>query len=270
MEFTERRLRTADVELRYLDSGGDLPVIVMLHGLAGDAHELVATARALPEFRSVLVDLRAHGASTRNPTDVSRAAFTRDAVLVLEAIGCRVTLLGHSMGGHTAMLAAAARPDLVERLVLLESGPGGEHPAGNKRARAYFRSWPLPFPDEQTAVAFFGDSSLAGVWLAALQARDDGLWPPFDPMVMDRVLAGMGIAYWQEWERMTTPTLVVYAEHGMFTPSQKNEFIDRGQTVVRVDLAGASHDAHLDSLDVWTAALRTFLLRQPAPQSTSG
>lgn len=180
---------------------------------------------------------------------------------MLEVIGGRLTLLGHSMGAHTAMLAAAARPDLVERLVLLESGPGGEDPAGNKRARAYFRSWPLPFRDEQTAAAFFGDNPLAGVWLAALETRDDGLWPPFDPLVMERVLAGMDVPFWREWERITAPTLVVYAEHGMFTPSQKTEFIGRGQAVVRVDLAGASHDAHLDSFDAWIAALRTFLLR---------
>lgn len=260
MEFTELRLRTADVELRYLDSSGDLPVIVMLHGLAGDAQELLATARALPEFRTVLVDLRGHGASPRSPTEVSRAAFTRDVIAVLEVIGGPVTLFGHSVGGQTAMLAAAARPDLVERLVLLESGPGGEDPAGNERARAYFRSWPLPFPDEQAAVAFFGDSPLAGVWLAALQRRDDGMWPPFNPLVMDRVLASMSVPYWQEWERVTAPTLVVCAEHGMFTATQKNESIRRGQVVVRVDLAGASHDAHLDSFDAWIAALRTFLL----------
>lgn len=260
MEFTELRLGTADVDVRYRDSGGDLPVIVMLHGLAGDAQELVATARALPEFRTVLVDLRGHGASTRSPADVSRTAFVQDVIAVLEVIGGRVTLLGQSMGGHTAMLAAAARPDLVERLVLLESGPGGEDPAGNERARAYFRSWPLPFPDEQAAVAFFGDSPLAEAWLATLEARVDGLWPPFEPMVMDRVLVGMDIPYWQEWERITAPTLVVYAEHGMFTATQKNEFNSRGQAVVRVDLAGASHDAHLDSSEAWIAALRTFLL----------
>lgn len=129
------------------------------------------------------------------------------------------------------------------------------------RARAYFRSWSLPFANERTAKAFVGDSPLAGVWLAALQNRDDGLWPPSDPLVMDRVLAALDVEYWQEWERITAPTLVVYAEQGMFSPTQKNEFIRRGQAVVRVDLAGATHDAHLDRFDAWIAALRTFLLR---------
>ena len=65
---------------------------------------------------------------------------------------------------------------------------------------------------------------------------------------------------WDEWEIVTAPTLVVYAEAGMFTAQEEAEFIDRGRDVKRVDLAGASHDGHLDSFDSWIIALRSFLL----------
>ena len=65
---------------------------------------------------------------------------------------------------------------------------------------------------------------------------------------------------WAEWENVTAPSLVVYAEAGMFTAQEAAEFIDRGRDVKRVDLAGASPDGHLDSFDSRIIALRTFLL----------
>ena len=65
---------------------------------------------------------------------------------------------------------------------------------------------------------------------------------------------------WDGWERVTVPTLVVYAEKRMFTAEEKSEFVDRGRDVRRVDLAGASHDVHLDALNSWIITLRSFLL----------
>ncbi|MFI6820469.1 alpha/beta fold hydrolase [Micromonospora sp. NPDC050187] len=70
------------------------------------------------------LDPRGHGESERRPTDVSRAAHVADAVTALRAIG-RATVVGQSLGGHTALLTAARHPDLVFRLVLAEAVPQG-------------------------------------------------------------------------------------------------------------------------------------------------
>jgi pimeloyl-ACP methyl ester carboxylesterase len=135
------------VQINYFDTGGSGPPVVILHGLAGSATEFFETARALPEYRTLLVDLRGHGRSTRRPGDLSREAFVADVVQVIEhAVGGPAALIGQSMGGHTAMMVAANRPDLVSRLVLLESGAGGGSDAricgsGNSFAPGLF-----PFP----------------------------------------------------------------------------------------------------------------------------
>jgi pimeloyl-ACP methyl ester carboxylesterase len=122
----------AGVRINYFDAGTDRPPVVILHGLAGSAAEFLETARALPEFRTILVELRGHGRSTPRPGDLSREAFVADVVHVIEsAAGGPVALVGQSMGGHTAMLVAAKRPDLVSKLVLLESGAGGGSPEAN-------------------------------------------------------------------------------------------------------------------------------------------
>lgn len=247
------------VELRCYDGGGSRPAVVVLHGLAGSAREFFPTAAALPEFRTVLVDQRGHGASTRHPTDVSREAYVADVVRVLEEVGPPAVLVGQSMGGHTAMLVAAARPDLVSRLVLLEVDAGGRAEASSEIGE-YFRSWPVPFPSTAAAKAFLGAAPVAQAWAADLEERNEGFWPRFDAGVMVAAISAVAVPRWTEWEGVAVPSLVVYGEDGMFDEAAKAEFVRRGRNVARMDLPGASHDAHLDCFGPWINALRKFLL----------
>ncbi|MEV5105710.1 alpha/beta fold hydrolase [Streptomyces massasporeus] len=62
-------------------------------------------------------DARGHGAATRTPATTTREAHVQDAVALIEELDLApVTLLGQSLGGHTAMLPAASRPHLVSSL----------------------------------------------------------------------------------------------------------------------------------------------------------
>ena len=150
-------------------------------------------------------------------------------------------------------------PDLVERLVLLEGGVGSGEPEEHRALGDFFRSWPTPFVDRAAAHAFLGDGPLANAWVDDLEERSDGYVPRFDADVMVRTIEAVSTPRGAEWESIGAPVLVVYAENGMFTEEQKAEFVARAQNAIRVDLEGASHDAHLDAFDGWIAALRSFL-----------
>ena len=261
MEATTRTVTTADgTEIAALVWPGDGPTVVVLHGLAGSSREFVPTAEALAGHSVVLVDQRGHGRSTRRPADTSRAAFVADVVAVIDALTVPpVVLVGQSMGAHTAMLVAAARPDLVRGLVLLEVDQGSGTPEDHAALGAFFRSWSLPFADRAAARAELGDGPLAEAWVADLEERPDGLHPRFDADVMQSTIEAVGTPRWAEWESVTAPTLVLYADGGMFTPEQQQEFVRRGRSVTVGRLHGASHDAHLDAFDQWIEALRAFL-----------
>ena len=76
------------------------------------------------QLRILAIDLRGHGASTLPTTIEGRNGWTefRDDLLALldaEAAG-PVVLAGHSMGGTTSLLAAAARPEAVKALALFD------------------------------------------------------------------------------------------------------------------------------------------------------
>lgn len=259
---TRADVANGDVSIAVFDLGGDGPPAILLHGLAGSSRELRPTAAALSErFRVLLVDQRGHGHSTRRPRDLSRDAFVSDVVAVIEQRldGQQVRLVGQSMGAHTALLVAAARPDLVDRLVLLEGHVRGVEPTAAEDLGRFFASWPTPFPDRSAARRFLGDAPLATAWIEDLEATEVGLRPRFDPDIMQRTIAAVHVPRWSEWEHLTTPTLVVFAERGMFTDAERDELVRRRPATVRVDLPGAGHDAHLDAFDVWVGTLRSYL-----------
>lgn len=246
--------------MSYAVADGAEPTVVILHGLAGSGREFERTARALAGRRVILIDQRGHGHSTRNPRDTSRDAFVSDAVRVIKAESPHpIDLVGQSMGAHTAMLLAAAHPRLVRRLVLLECDAGSGTPEEHAALGNYLRSWPAPFTDRSAAAIALGTGPLAQAWIADLEEHADGLYPRFDPDVMVATITEVATPRWNEWEQVAAPTLVLYAENGMFSEQQKKDFVARGGNATRIDLAGASHDAHLDAFDEWVAALTSFL-----------
>ena len=263
MATRDMRLRRADAQIVVSDRGGDGTPVLLLHGLAGSSRELISTADALTDcFRVLLIDQRGHGRSTRRPADLSRSAFVDDVVGVIERLlpGRRVMLVGQSMGAHTAFLTASWCPDLVERLVMLEGHVAGhQRPEEARRIGQYFASWPRSFTDVADARSILGDTALANAWINDLETTPNGLQPRFDADVMEQTIAAVHEPRWTEWEDLTTPTLAVFAEHGIFTPEDRDELIRRRPGTRRVDIAGASHDAHLDAFETWIDTLRRFL-----------
>ena len=95
--------------------------------------------------------------------------------------------------------------------------------------------------------------------MADLEEHDAGFSPRFDPEVMVRTITAAMPPSWEEWGAVRTPTLILYADQGMFTDEQKTRFAERGVNALRVDIPGASHDAHLDAFDQWIRLLKSFI-----------
>ena len=111
--------------LHFIDHPGpaEAPPLLIAHGLYGSARNWSGIARALSADRRVLaVDMRNHGDSawtaTHRYTDLGA-----DLIEVAETLGRPVDLLGHSMGGKAAMVAALTRPDLIRRLIVADIAP---------------------------------------------------------------------------------------------------------------------------------------------------
>ena len=115
--------KTLDIEgpVRIVDFGGEGPLILLLHGLAGSTENWEAVGPGLSgSGRVVAVDLLGCGGTPpagREVTVEHNAALV--ARLVSELGEDSATLVGHSMGGLVAMVAAAEYPERVDRLILV-------------------------------------------------------------------------------------------------------------------------------------------------------
>lgn len=100
------------------------PVVLLVHGLAGDKHTWAPVLEALGKHAYVIApDLPCHGESEEAGGDYSipgYAAYLRDLLRVLDV--SHVTVVGHSLGGGVAMQLTYLFPELVARLVLVAAG----------------------------------------------------------------------------------------------------------------------------------------------------
>ncbi|XP_004550252.2 sn-1-specific diacylglycerol lipase ABHD11 [Maylandia zebra] len=116
------------VNLTYdvFDGKGESTPLVFLHGLFGSKSNFHSIAKSLVQRtgRKVLtVDARNHGNSPHNPV-LTYEAMANDLNHLLAQLHIdKCILIGHSMGGKTAMTTALTQPALVERLVVVDISP---------------------------------------------------------------------------------------------------------------------------------------------------
>lgn len=102
------------------------PTWLALHGWLDNAASFSRLAPLLVEqlnIRIVAIDFAGHGLSRRHPagTDYAIWDYTHDVLDSLESLELtQATLLAHSMGAGVSCLVAAALPEKVERLVLID------------------------------------------------------------------------------------------------------------------------------------------------------
>ncbi|MBN7135916.1 hydrolase [Lysobacter enzymogenes] len=100
------------------------PKLLALHGWLDNAASFAPLAPWLDGFDLVAPDLPGHGASAHLPAaaEYTLIAAARAALAVADALGWqRFHLLGHSLGGATASFVAAATPQRVDKLLLIEA-----------------------------------------------------------------------------------------------------------------------------------------------------
>lgn len=111
------------VDLYFRREGSGTPLVV-LHGLFGSCDNWGTIGRALSsEFDVVLVDQRDHGRSPH--TDhIDYTVMAEDVHALVTRLGLKdIMLVGHSMGGKTAMAFAQRWPGLLKHLMVIDIGP---------------------------------------------------------------------------------------------------------------------------------------------------
>lgn len=193
-------------------------------------------------------DLRGHGHSPRFTADELRTAphvMVADVVDVLEQVGEPVVLVGHSLGGHLALRAALARPELIAALILEDPskpvGPGlvPQIVAANL---AFLAEMDEPAPQVDRMLS-------ETTWSRA----EIDAWAQCKPLVDRQYIRHglfLGDTLWEErFEALTVPTLVVVppdsdmAPQGVRNELVRSVVIPHSGHCVRRDQPAAFHEA---------------------------
>jgi pimeloyl-ACP methyl ester carboxylesterase len=157
------------------DRYGIGPPLVLVHGGFSDHVTNWELVKPRLETRFTVYAMARRG---RGGTDATEGHTLedegRDVVALIQAVGTPVFLLGHSYGAHAALVAAAATPQAVRKLVLYE--PAWPRVVG-KEALAGLETLTRAGRWDDFAVTFFRD--VLSVPVAELEAlRATAQWPP--------------------------------------------------------------------------------------------
>jgi esterase len=250
----------------YGNDNGAAPLLI-LHGLFGANRNWAGVARTLAVSRRVLaLDLPNHGGSpwTEDGGYMSMA----DAVAgFMAAQGIAAAdIIGHSMGGKTAMTLALAHPGMVRRLIVVDIAPVAYGHSSQPEIDAML-ALPLDAVGtrsdaDQLLAATIGDAGLRAFLLTNLGRGPDGFEWRINLVGLKAQLADLhGFPIAPGERAYEGPTLFIagaasnyiQADHGPamdgFFPHQSTSVID-----------GAGHWVHADDPAALLNAVQKFLL----------
>ncbi len=115
-------IRSGDALIHCETSGpADAPVLVLLHGNGEDLHIFDTNIRYFSQYyRTVAIDTRGHGQSTRGTAPFDFYTFAADLVAVLDKLQIdKAHVVGFSDGAITALHLALTAPKCIASMILL-------------------------------------------------------------------------------------------------------------------------------------------------------
>ena len=199
------------------------PVVMMVHGLAGQAHTFDAIANKLSaKFHVYCLDVRGRGESAWGPAnEYGVDTYVADLEAVRDALGLqRFSLVGTSMGGMITMHYAPRYPDRVDRAVLNDIGPEID-PSGLQRILSYVGGAPEMFADMKAVIRYYKehyapmvehlpDDQVAEFARYNVRKSDSGVYVwKMDPAVRAGGAAQPSMDPWEALKAMKCPVMIL-------------------------------------------------------------
>ena len=253
------------VDLAYAERGAGPPIII-LHGLFGAGRNWASIAASLADrHRVVTVDLRNHGESPwAEPHDYP--ALADDVARLIERLVARpADVVGHSMGGKAAMVLALDRPEVVERLVVVDIAPARSlNPAGGY-VRA-MRAVPLATCTGRTDVEAaltdaIPDAAMRRFLTLNLRSGPDGLRWPNNLEALERHMESiLSFPTYPPGRTFTKPTLFVAGGRSQYLRPEHRPEIERLFPRARFAvIENAGHWVHADAPGPFIETVSRFL-----------
>ena len=284
----DRFITANRLTLHLLEWGDGDRVVLLLHGFLEHAHvwDWVAPRVAEAGYHVYALDWRGHGDSEwiGNGGYYHFMDYIADLADLVRALGGRVALVGHSMGGGAAVLYAGSEPERVSALVSIEGlgVPDMDPDVAPERVVAWLHDLERVVRRPLTKVSLDGAlrrfrerfphfSETVARHMVEQGTRDVGgarVWK-VDPLHQTRAPLPVPVAQAQAfWRRVTCPVLYVEGADSLLRLSA-SDIAERVTTLRarRVMIAGAHHHPHLEQPEALARILVEFFDRLAPPHS---
>lgn len=242
---------------------GEGSAMVLLHGLGSAAEDWNPQIEHFSRKYTVIApDLRGHGQSDKDADDFSIERIAADVHELLDSLGViRAQVIGLSMGGAVAFQLALDRPDLVDNLLIVNSGPSARPKAWRERLyivqrRIMARLFRPSVFAASIANKLFPDDSMTDLRAQFIQRISNNNWRAYRKSIA-------ALAQWSiesHVEKLTMPVVFITAEHDYTTPQWKQHFADRmSNAQVRI-VPGTHHALPAEAPDVFNQVVQEYLL----------
>jgi pimeloyl-ACP methyl ester carboxylesterase len=249
------------------------PVVLMIHGLAGQAHTFDGIANLLAaRYHVYCLDVRGRGESEWGPPDQYNIdTYVEDLEAVRQALGLqRFALVGTSMGGLITMQYAPRYPDCVSRAVLNDIGPEID-PAGLQRILSYIQDAPEMFADLKAVVRYYrehyapmvahlSDDQIVEFARYNVRRSDAGVYVwKLDPAVRTAPPKPPALDPWDALAAIQCPILIVRgAQSDVLSAETARKMLEANPRARLVEVPGVGHAPLLVEPEA-RKALETFL-----------
>lgn len=221
------------------------PLVLLLHHMTGSSDDWDDVAPELAdEFHVVAVDLRGRGFSSKPSQGYHWADdLAEDVAQMMPLLSEeRAVLIGHSMGGMVAVLAAAKAKERVAALVLEDPPLYDQQPHFTHdfwRSKAAYHSSPL-----EAKVEYHLSRGLPLHEALPMAERHHRL----APAALEEYIAGKCSYDHTEWlPRVKCPSLLMLGEHGVVSAEDRRALLDLYSFTRVTEWTGFGHGLHEDA-----------------------
>src|SRR5579883_193976 len=271
MEPRDGFVQANGLRLHYCEWGeAGKPLLLLLHGFGNQAHIWDPFAETVEDrYHVYALDSRGHGDSD-HAVEYGDALNAADTLAVGDAMGWqRLTLIGFSMGAANAMIVISRRPELVERLVLVDRGPESDPRGRERMARAISQARSV-FPSREEALAYIRMANprrsevlvQASLTHAFRERPDGGYELKYDQKLRDRFLgpAASGVDLWKCLEAIKCPTLLIRGGESDILPPAVAERMVAMLPDARLEIVPhAGHTVMLDNPEGFNRVVGSWL-----------
>jgi 3-oxoadipate enol-lactonase len=247
--------------LHYRNAGTGEP-LVFVHGLGSSGQDWAKQVDAFSDrYRVITFDVRGHGQSDKPDGPYSIPLFAADTAALLRKLeAVPATIVGLSMGGMIAFQLAVDAPDLVRRLVVVNSMPEAKLDSIRDRWIYWSRRTVSSLLGMRATGQFIASRIFPKPAQGTLRQQFIERWAANDKQAyLATIDAIAGWSVEEQLDQITCPTLVVAAADDYTPVSVKRDYIDRMPNATLEVIEDAHHAAPVERPETFNRVVERFL-----------